>query len=81
VTANSAVASDGWWEQEHREQGARERYWRLPPKQLNRYTAFRPTAIGANSNVDGSTTKMAGHDRNNTVCSDSSGEGTKQGSG
>ena len=38
VTANPAVVSvDGWWEQEHRQQDARERYWRLPPKQLNRY--------------------------------------------
>ena len=38
VAANPAVVSvDGWWEQEHREQDARERYWRLPPKQLNRY--------------------------------------------
>jgi hypothetical protein len=38
VTANPAIAFvDGWWEQEHREQDARERYWRLPPKQLQRY--------------------------------------------
>jgi hypothetical protein len=38
VTANPAVAFvDGWWEQEHREQDARERYWRLPPKKLNQY--------------------------------------------
>ena len=38
VIANPAVVfADGWWEQEHREQDARERYWRLPPKQLHRY--------------------------------------------
>jgi hypothetical protein len=38
VTANPAVTFvDGWWEQEHREKDARERYWRLPPQQLNRY--------------------------------------------
>jgi hypothetical protein len=38
VTTNSSITFvDGWWEQEHREQDARERYWRLPPKQLNQY--------------------------------------------
>jgi hypothetical protein len=38
VTTNPAIASvDGWWEQEHREQDARDRYWHLPPKQLQRY--------------------------------------------
>jgi hypothetical protein len=38
VTANPAVTFvDGWWEQEHREKDARDRYWRLPPQQLNRY--------------------------------------------
>jgi hypothetical protein len=38
VTANPAVTFvDGWWEQEHREQDARERYWRLPPERLDRY--------------------------------------------
>jgi hypothetical protein len=38
VIANPAVVFvDGWWEQEHREKDARERYWRLPPEQLNRY--------------------------------------------
>jgi len=28
---------EGWWEQEHREQEARERYWHLPRQQLDRY--------------------------------------------
>jgi hypothetical protein len=38
VIANPAVVFvDGWWEQEHLQKDARERYWRLPPKQLNRY--------------------------------------------
>ena len=38
VTTNSSITLvDGWWEQEHREQEARERYWRLPPPELNRY--------------------------------------------
>jgi hypothetical protein len=38
VTANPAVTLvDGWWEQEHREQDARERYWHLPPKKIIQY--------------------------------------------
>jgi hypothetical protein len=37
VIANPAVLFvDGWWEQENR-QDARDRYWRLPPKQITRY--------------------------------------------
>jgi hypothetical protein len=37
VTNSSITFVDGWWEQEHREQDARERYWRLPPPRLNQY--------------------------------------------
>jgi hypothetical protein len=44
VTSRPAAASgpsltfaEGWWEQEHREQEARERYWRLPRQQQERY--------------------------------------------
>jgi hypothetical protein len=33
----SVTFVDGWWEQEHHEQDARERYWRLPPQQYERY--------------------------------------------
>jgi hypothetical protein len=44
----------------------------------NEAVASKRRALSA---VAGSTTKIAGHDRNGTVCSDSSGEGTKQGSG
>jgi hypothetical protein len=37
TTNPSITLVDGWWEQEHREQDARERYWRLPPPKLDRY--------------------------------------------
>jgi hypothetical protein len=36
-TTPAVTFVDGWWEQEHRQQDARDRYWRLPPPQLNRY--------------------------------------------
>lgn len=28
---------DGWWEQEHRADNFRDRYWQLPPEQRARY--------------------------------------------
>jgi len=33
----SLVLVDGWWEQESRNPDARDRYWRLPPGQRQRY--------------------------------------------
>jgi hypothetical protein len=42
VTAHPLVTLvAGWWEQEHREQDARERYWRLPPQQLGQYNRLQ----------------------------------------
>jgi hypothetical protein len=38
ITANPSVTLvQGWWEHEHREQRARDGYWRLPPPELDRY--------------------------------------------
>ena len=38
TTANPSITYvQGWWEREHREQRAREGYWRLPPQELDRY--------------------------------------------
>ncbi len=31
----------GWWEQEHQEQPSRERYWRLPRPQAERYNRLQ----------------------------------------
>ena len=31
----------GWWEHEHREQRAREGYWRLPPPDFDRYNRLQ----------------------------------------
>jgi hypothetical protein len=44
------------------------------PSNSSVITAFRPTAIGGISSVAESTTKIAGHDRNSTGYSDSTGE-------
>jgi hypothetical protein len=33
----SITLVQGWWEHEHREEEARERYWKLPPEALERY--------------------------------------------
>ncbi len=42
ATANPAITFvDGWWEQEHREQDAPDRYWKLPPQQLQRYNRLQ----------------------------------------
>jgi hypothetical protein len=32
---------EGWWEREHREQPAREGYWRLSPPELDRYNQLQ----------------------------------------
>src|SRR5579862_2134541 len=34
---NPIVRVDGWWEQEHREDAFRDRYWHLPPEQREHY--------------------------------------------
>jgi hypothetical protein len=34
-------AGEGWWERQHRERFARERYWRLPPPELDRYNQLQ----------------------------------------
>ena len=34
---NHVVQVEGWWEQEHREDAFRDRYWHLPPPQRERY--------------------------------------------
>jgi len=31
----------GWWEEEHRDEYARERYWRLPSPALDRYNRLQ----------------------------------------
>jgi hypothetical protein len=31
------VRVQGWWQEEHREDAFRDRYWRLPPEQRERY--------------------------------------------
>ena len=31
----------GWWERQHRERLARERYWHLPPPELDRYNQLQ----------------------------------------
>lgn len=36
-SASPVVPVEGWWEQQHREKELRERYWRLPPSQRDRY--------------------------------------------
>ena len=41
ATAPSIAFVEGWWEQEHREQEARERYWHLPRQQLDRYNRLQ----------------------------------------
>ena len=35
--ASPIVRVQGWWEQEHREDAFRDRYWRLPPNERARY--------------------------------------------
>ena len=35
--ADHVIQVQGWWEQEHREDSFRDRYWRLPPEQRARY--------------------------------------------
>jgi hypothetical protein len=35
--AGPIVPVQGWWEQEHREDSFRDRYWHLPPEQRARY--------------------------------------------
>ena len=38
ITANPSITFvQGWWEREHREQRARQGYWRLPPQELDDY--------------------------------------------
>lgn len=37
VTPGHIVPVQGWWEQEHREDSFRDRYWHLPPEQRMRY--------------------------------------------
>ena len=38
ITANpSIIFVQGWWEREHREQRARQGYWRLPPQEIDDY--------------------------------------------
>jgi hypothetical protein len=34
------VRVQGWWEEEHREDAFRDRYWHLPPGQRERYDQF-----------------------------------------
>ncbi len=42
ATANpSIVLVDGWWEQEHREQPARDGYFRLPPRRVAEYNRLQ----------------------------------------
>ena len=42
VTHNPSITFvDGWWEQEHHEQDAPQRYSRLPPQQLERYNQLQ----------------------------------------
>ena len=42
ASSNPAITQvDGWWEQEHHDQDARERYQRLPPKQYQRYNRLQ----------------------------------------
>ena len=40
-TGPSIIFVDGWWEQEHREQDAREGYWRLRQRQQARYNRLQ----------------------------------------
>ena len=37
----SIVLVDGWWEQEHREQPARDGYFRLPPQRMSEYNRLQ----------------------------------------
>jgi hypothetical protein len=38
ITANPSITFvQGWWELEHREQRARQGYWRLPPPEIDQY--------------------------------------------
>ncbi len=37
----SITLAQGWWEREHREERARESYWRLPPPALERYNQLQ----------------------------------------
>lgn len=38
VTTHPAITLvQGWWELEHRQQRARQGYWRLPPPELDQY--------------------------------------------
>jgi len=40
--SNPAITKvDGWWEQEHQEDRARQAYWRLPPRALERYNRLQ----------------------------------------
>jgi hypothetical protein len=42
VTPNPSITFvDGWWEQEHHDQDAPQRYSRLPPQQFNRYNQLQ----------------------------------------
>lgn len=37
----SVVLVQGWWEEEHRWDSARQRYWHLPPPALDRYNQLQ----------------------------------------
>ncbi len=37
----SITLVDGWWEHEHREDEARDHYWRLPPQAAMRYNRLQ----------------------------------------
>ena len=42
VGANPPITFvQGWWEYEHREERAREGYWRLPPPDFDRYNRLQ----------------------------------------
>jgi hypothetical protein len=41
VLAQGQGPGQGWWEQEHQEQPSRERYWRLPRPQADRYNRLQ----------------------------------------
>jgi len=40
-TGRPIVLAQGWWEQEHDADRARQAYWRLPPPALNRYNRLQ----------------------------------------
>jgi len=37
----SITLVEGWWEQQHREEEYRDRYWRLPPRERDRYNRLQ----------------------------------------